>query len=921
MHILQKFNHKYFNKIRQRFVTSLSQTSYLIKPNSGEEMKFIYSLLAILTISMSLAAQINSVKEPLVAVRLTELVTVDGNLDETAWKRTGFSDFTQRDPDQGANPTEKTEVWISYDDDAIYIAAYMHDSDPGSITQILSRRDNITNADWFSVYLDPYHDKKTGFFFAVGASGTIVDGILYNDDWNDTNWNGIWEGKSQILADGWSVEMRIPFSQLRFQDAKEYVMGINFERDIARNNEQDYLVYTPRKESGFVSRFPDLTGISNINTKRKIEVLPYVASKAEFLSHQKGDPYNDGSLYSTEVGADIKVGIGSNLTLDATVNPDFGQVEVDPAVVNLTDVESYFDEKRPFFVEGFNIFDNFGRGGSNSFWNFNFPYIGHFYTRRIGRAPQGDLPNNEFSSTPIGTRILGAGKLTGKIFDDVTIGTVHAVTNKEIGKFKYLNESESLRDSSVTIEPYTYYGVLRAQKDFNDGRSGIGFLSTLTTREFDRDELKDQMNSLSSFNGIDGYTFLDDEKEWVITGWTGFTHVSGNKNHILNLQTNSTHYFQRPDAENVSVDSSATSLTGFAGRVYLNKQKGNIFSNTGFGFISPGFEINDAGYNTRTNVINGHHVTGYKWTEPTDYYRNARISLAGGMSSDYDGNIIWAGVFSNGYLQLNNYYELFYSLSFNPETKNITRTRGGPLTLNPVNIELYLGATSDSREEFVADASFSVNSGKSGRGFYLDAGVDWKPSDNVSVRIGPSYSNSSDNDMYFAKVNDPNAIWTYGKHYMFSNFDYEQFSATIRLNWTFTPELSLEVFMQPLIANGKYSNIKGLAKPGSYEFFSYGTNGTTASYSGDSIVVDVDGAGPIEKIYFRDTHFSTKSIIGNAVMRWEFLPGSTFYFVWTQSRSHYGVDSAFNLGQGVKDLILSSPENVFIVKMSYWLPI
>ncbi len=884
-------------------------------------MKYVYSLIAILAISSSLFAQTNSNKDPLVAFRLTEPVTIDGILDEAAWKRSGFSDFTQRDPNQGAPPTQKTEVWISYDDDAIYIAAYMHDTNPDSIVQILSRRDNITNADWFSVYLDPYHDKKTGFFFAVGASGTIVDGILYNDDWNDTNWNGIWEGKSQILAEGWSVEMRIPFSQLRFQDAKEYVMGINFERDIARNNEQDYLVYTPRKESGFTSRFPDLTGISNINTKRKIEVLPYVASKAEYLSHQKGDPYNDGSLYSTEVGADIKVGIGSNLTLDATVNPDFGQVEVDPAVVNLTDVESYFDEKRPFFVEGFNIFDNFGRGGSNSFWNFNFPYIGHFYTRRIGRAPQGGLPDNNFNSTPIGTRILGAGKLTGKIFDDFTIGTVHAVTNKEIGKFKYNADSVTVRDSSVTIEPYTYYGILRGQKDFNDGRSGIGFLSTLTTREFDRDELKDQMNSLSSFNGIDGYTFLDDDKMWVLTGWTGFTHVKGSRNQIQNLQTNSTHYFQRPDAKNVSVDTNATSLTGFAARIYLNKQKGNIFSNTGFGFISPEFEINDAGFNTRTNVINAHEAVGYKWTEPTEYYRYANISLSGGMSSDYDGNVIWAGFFSNGYIQFNNYYDFNFSLAYNPETKNITRTRGGPITLNPTNVEVSMGISSDSREQFVADASFSANSGKSGRGLYIDAGVDWKPSDNVSVRVGPSYSNSFDNDMFFSKISEPEAIYTFGNRYLFSELSYEEFSARIRLNWTFTPELSLEVFMQPLLANGSYSNFKELKKANSYEFGKYGNDGSTIIHRTDSIFVDFDGSGANKPIKFRNPNFSTKSVIGNAVMRWEFLPGSTFYFVWTQSRSHYGVDSAFNLGQGVKDLILSSPENVFIVKMSYWLPI
>jgi len=889
-------------------------------------MKYCYPIFFLLLLSNLLSAQNGSQHAPLTAIRLSESITIDGFLNEAIWKPEGCSSFTQSAPVEGAKPTQKTEFWVAYDNDAIYFGAYMHDSNPDSIVRILSRRDVFNSDDWAGVAIDSYHDKKTGYFFTVAASGTKADGTINNDENLDEKWDGIWEGKSQIVSDGWTLEMRIPFSQMRFQDAAEIVMGINFVRDIGRNKEEDFIVFTPRNQSGFASRFPDLLGIKGINTSRKIEVLPYVSSKAEYLKHKQNDPYNDGSLYSSEIGADFKMGLGSNLTLDATVNPDFGQVEVDPAVVNLTDVESFFEDKRPFFVEGSSIFDNFGYGGANNFYNYTFPQITQFYSRRIGRAPQGNLPSEkEFSQSPIGTRILGAGKLTGKIFEDVTIGTVHAFTNKEIGKFKYYNEKSELRDSSLAIEPYTYYGILRAQKDFNDGFFSLGFLSTVTARNFEGTNLENRLNKFSTFNGIDGYTFFDDDRIWILTGWAGFTHVQGTQKRVTRLQSNSTHYFQRPDAENISVDTNATSLTGYAGRFYINKQKGNVIVNSSVGFINPSFEINDVGYNPRTNVVNLQQVLGYKWNEPTDWYRKITLTLAGNTSFDYDGNNTWIGIRHSGSILFNNYYEFEYSGAVNPETKNITATRGGPIILNPFRYGFSFGAESDSRDKFVADFSYSYTNSKSDNGYYLEFGIDWKPSENISLRFSPGYSNSTDNSNFdedsFNSISDITKIQTFGKRYIFSQLDYEELSASFRVNWTFTPELSLEVYIQPLLANGKYSNIKELQKANSYDFVKYGTNGSTINYYADSIVVDFDGSGVGERIKFGNPNFSTKSVIGNAVFRWEYLPGSTLFFVWTQSRKHDDTDNAFKFQEGVKDLILSQPENVFIIKLSYWLPI
>ncbi|MDX1430751.1 MAG: DUF5916 domain-containing protein, partial [Rhodothermales bacterium] len=297
------------------------------------------------------------------AARLSSNIELDGRPSDAAWAAAPvISQFVQRDPIEGAAPTLRTEVRILYDDEALYVSARMFDSAPDSIVARLGRRDNRLDSDDFTVYLDPFLDRRTGYFFGINAAGTLRDGVLMNDDWDDEDWDGVWVGKARIDDDGWSAEFRIPFSQLRFQASDEHVWGINFRRSIARKNESDFLVYTPRKESGFVSRFPTLNGLTGIAPKRQLEVIPYLTTRAEYLDHDDADPFNDGSNYVPGIGADFRVGVTSNLTLNATVNPDFGQVEVDPAVVNLSDVETFFPEKRPFFIEGNSVFSGFGRG-------------------------------------------------------------------------------------------------------------------------------------------------------------------------------------------------------------------------------------------------------------------------------------------------------------------------------------------------------------------------------------------------------------------------------------------------------------------------------------------------------------------------------------------------------------------------------
>ncbi|MDZ7261259.1 MAG: carbohydrate binding family 9 domain-containing protein, partial [candidate division KSB1 bacterium] len=419
-------------------------------------------------------------KEVVRAVRLQEPVVVDGSLSEPVWQNEyGVSNFVQRDPIEGAQPTEKTEVRIAYDDAALYVGARMYDSAPDSIVARLGRRDSWLSSDKFCFFIDPYYDRRSGFYFAIDAGGTLCDGILLNDDWDDDSWDGVWTAKANIDSEGWTVEMRIPYSQLRFHKKDQYVWGVNFRRDIERKNERVYLVYTPKNGSGFVSRFVDLVGIENISPSRHIELLPYARTKAEYTNPAPGNPFNDGSRYLPAMGVDMKIGIGNNLTLDATVNPDFGQVEVDPAVVNLSDIETFYQEKRPFFIEGSSIF-NFGYGGATNYWGFNWPGPDFFYSRRIGRAPQGSLPDYDFVDTPEGTHILGAAKLSGKMGTNWNIGTLHALTARE--KAQLERSGEKFR---AELEPLTYYGIYRGQKEFPEGRQGLGFISTIATRKFD----------------------------------------------------------------------------------------------------------------------------------------------------------------------------------------------------------------------------------------------------------------------------------------------------------------------------------------------------------------------------------------------------------------------------------------------------
>jgi hypothetical protein len=824
------------------------------------------------------------------AVRLSQPVTIDGQLSEPLWRSADrVTGFVQRDPAEGAVATESTVVFIAYDDAALYIGARLYDAHPDSIVARLARRDQGTNSDRFQVFIDPYHDKRSGFYFGISAAGTLYDGTLFNDEWDDDSWDGVWEGKVSRDATGWTAELRIPYSQLRFVRRAQYVWGINFRRDIARKNEFDYLVYTPKNGSGFVSRFPDLVGIERIDPPRRIEVMPYMTSRAAFTPHAPGDPFNDGSKLSPGFGADARVGLGSNLTLNATVNPDFGQVEVDPAVVNLSDVETFFNEKRPFFVEGSSIF-NFGYGGQRNFWGFNWSGPNFFYSRRIGRSLSlPSAPGNGFVDGPSGAHILGALKLTGKVAGSWNVGGLTAVTAREQAT---LSDSAGRRWNQE-IEPLALYGVYRAQKEFNKGRQGLGFLTTIDGRSFADSTLRDVRNSNSLMVGTDGWIFLDSSKTWVTTAWVAGSRITGSRARITDVQRSSTHYFQQPDSRHLSVDTMATSLDGAAARFTLARQRGNTFVNSALGIISPGFDVNDAGFLSRTGYVNMHFGGGYDWTKPGKLFRYAEVGGAVFRNYDWDGNITWSGIFQFGYVQFKNYYGVSWNLAYNPWTVSNRRTRGGPLTLTPPGYQIGFDANSDSRKRVTVGAgagTYYRNGGDYDWFSYLN--LKYLPAPNLSVSVGPNLSGATSPLQYVDALADSTATATYGTRYVFARLRQTELSAGIRLNWTYSPTLSLQLYAQPLISAGKYDQFKALARPRSYDF-----TPTAATSNPD---------------------FNFKSLRGNAVLRWEYMPGSTLFFVWTQSRSASDDNGDFRFGQSMSSMLRAPAENIFMVKATYW---
>jgi hypothetical protein len=849
------------------------------------------------------------------ALRLNAPVKVDGVLDEAVWQGPSAGPLIENEPDNGAAPRQPTDWWVAYDDEALYVAARMHDAAPDSIGRCLGRRDAYPASDWFYLNIDTFDDDRNGYSFCVNPAGCIGDGVLYNDGWDDNSWDGVWSSAARIDAQGWTAEMRIPFSQLRFPNADEQRWGINVSRRTLRNQERDELIHRPRDESGYIRRFPHIVGIRGIHPRRKLEILSYGAGKGEFQQVDRSDPFHDGSDLAGDAGADVQWGLTSDLTLNATINPDFGQVEVDPAVINLSDFETFFEERRPFFIKDAGIF-RFAQEGTNNNCNFNWMEPLLFYSRRIGRAPSLELADHDYAAVPGVTTILGAAKLSGKL-DHTRLGLLTAVTAEERARL----ELDRARSSQV-VEPLTHFTVLRAQRTRGDGRQGLGLIATSTLRDLPDALSRASLARRALAAGLDGWTRLDHAGVWAVRGYVSGSLMNGTAEAIDGIQRASRHYFQRPDTDHLHYDPMRTALGGWIARAALNKESGNTTLNTALGAISPGFEISDLGFESRSDLINWHVMAGYQWLEPNRTFRYRSLSLGtyrtwdtGGHPDAYGEGLFYNATFAN-------YWSLNGMIFHNPERNSLRTTRGGPAMRAPECAETNLFLFSDDRGRISGGGGVSISGDVEGsRGACGNLELSVRPSGSLRFTVGPTYSWSKDTWRWVENVSDSLMTATYGARYIFGDFEYRELSLTSRIEWTFTPRLTLQAYLQPLLATGTYTGLKELARGGSFDFNRYGSgNGSTITYDPgtSAYTIDPDGAGPVAAFTLSDPNFNYKSLKVNMVLRWEFRPGSTFYLVWTQNREDGRDPGDFQPGRDFRSLLDAPGESVVMAKATVW---
>jgi hypothetical protein len=852
----------------------------------GGVMKKIGVLLLLVLLAAVPLSAANWPEHPeLKAVRATTSPVVDGDLSDAAWQSAPeFTDFTQHDPDDGKPPTMLTSVRIVYDDKAIYFGAKM--TDPQPPTSLLVRRDTFTVTDFISINLDPGHDRLSGSAFTITPQNVQIDSVLYNDIGEDGSWDGVWDSATRVVPDGWIAEVRIPYSQLRFPDKPVHVWGLNITRRTVRNNEWVRIVNTMKGGTGFVSHFADITGIEGIHRGRPLELVPYGVARNDVHSKlNEPNPLVDRQEQQYDGGLDVKYALNSDLTLTGTINPDFGQVEVDPAVVNLSDFETFYPEKRPFFTEGVNIF-RFDDTPAPSHFNFiNPPRI--FYSRRIGRNPQ-VRPDGDAVDLPSTTTILGAAKITGKLPGGWSIGVLDALTDSEDARF--IKKGEFDRQQA---EPMTNYFISRATKQLGD-RSRVGIIATAVDRR-----LPDELSMLrkDAYNvGVDGYTRSAD-KSWVYEGSIFGSRVSGSALSIDLTQRASSHYYQRPDAGHVTYDPLRTSLDGWGGRAMVSKATGKWRPIVQVHAFSPGYETNDAGFMQRTDLVSSIAIMQYVNQDVTKRVREKNLWFGAWQNSNFNGDLLERGVFADHFATLRNYWDYRANLFVWTDAYSDRLTRGGPLVAIPNGWASDMSLSSDSRKRFTVGFSGHIE-GSGDDSYSRTAGFDIsaRPMSNLQLTVSPYYTRAYDYKQYVTAFTDPTATLTYGQRYVFAELDQHSFEIGTRADWTLRPNLSFQLYLQPFIASGDYHDPHSLvaARQDEYEPYEH-------------------------EVPNRDFNF--RSVRGSAVVRWEFRPGSAMYVVWNENRSDVQPIGDFRFGRDLRAIPNAPSQDVFLVKVSYWLPL
>jgi hypothetical protein len=670
-----------------------------------------------------------------------------------------------------------------------------------------------------------------------------------------------------------------------------------------------------------------------VRAKPNLEVLPYTSARVDRTPAElspAGGPFYESTGFVASAGADLKYGLPSGLTLTATVNPDFGQVEVDPAVVNLSAFETFFPERRPFFTEGAEIF-RFGQP-TNSFNSYG--SIQPFYSRRIGRTPQrflgGTIEGDEvlFTDVPENSTIAAAAKLSGRTRSGWTLGIMDAVTLREHGDFlgrRVVDGDTVLTRRSALVEPMTNYFAGRARRDLRGGQTVAGGMFTATHRQTDDPAIGSLLRSSAYVGGLD-FDHSWGRRTWDINGFVSGSLIQGERRVITSAQNASSRYFSRPDADHLTLDSTRTSMDGFAAALALAKIGGGhwIGSST-YQTVSPGYEVNDIGFQTRADYHALSNIVIYRENQADRRFRNYNVYAYSNNTWNYGGDAIFGSYNVGGDAQLANYWSVSGRFGWNPSYTNDRLTRGGPLSRVPSQWSTGLSVRSDSRKRYIVGTNASYRTDISGEyDQAISFNVDVRPSAALRIRLDPSWLHEKDTDQFVRSVADPLATSTFGRRFVFADVEQTTVSLATRVDWTFTPRLSLQVYAQPFEARGNFRGYKEFLQPHAYRFAEYGEEiGTISENTATGVfTVDPDGTGPASSFTvgrsFGERDFRLRSLRGNAVLRWEYRPGSTVYFVWQQLRS--GLDFPGEFDQAVNDgsMFRDPARNIFVIKASYW---
>jgi hypothetical protein len=841
------------------------------------------------------------------AIRRPGSIRIDGRLDDAGWQGApAHSDFWQRSPKEGQPPSYRTEFRVVYDDQAIYVGLRAYDPQPRAIRARLHRRDLDSRADWMGVILDSYHDRRTAFGFAVNAAGVQRDLLLYDDSSEDAGWDAVWSSAVAIDAEGWTAELRIPLGQLRFSGKPDQVWGVQVMRLIGRLGEQSLWSPSPTTSQGFVSNFGDLDGIDGVRPGRRIELLPYVSGGVGHTPHDAGDPFHDALDPTGNVGLDARIGLGSAFTIAATVNPDFGQVEADPSQVNLSANEPFFAEKRPFFLEGGDIFRfSLGTGdGDGSFDSL-------FYSRRIGAAPHGEA-DGDYVDSPGGTTIYGAAKLSGKTESGWSAGVLEAVTAEESADVV----AGAGQRSTQVVEPLSNYLVARVKRDLRGGKTSLGAALTRVTRKLDGTGLEDELHDQAITGGLQlSHRFFEDT--WSAQLRVAGTWVHGSKEALLATQQLVRHNFQRPDASHLTLDPERTTLAGSALMFDVGKNGGAGWHYGAGGDVrSPGFEANDLGFHGGADYLIEFAYLNYRREKPSKHFSNWRINVNQYAVSDFEGNLVGVGGNVNGGLQLSSFWGAYAGIFVDDNVLDTGALRGGPaLAIDPA-YGSFFGFNSDGRKD--VSVYVDVNLGRSPadgtRRLALGAGLSAQLRSNVELSADGFVAVRTLGTQYVDAPVDDAAR----PQYLFATLDQRELSLTLRGSWTFTPDLSLQVYAQPFLSVGAYRTYK-LATDTRAEAYGDRFAGVTpvASMDGEQLDFDDDGDGMADFV-LATPDFNYRALRSTVVLRWQYRPGSSAFLIWSQGRESQSLDRDLSLGRDLGELFGTSGGHVVLVKVNSW---